>query len=115
MIKLQFPSRILAVGAIQFPTGVTSVMRDLELNGHLGNDHAVHIILTLDRKLPRLRRFPKVLCLLAHSPLEVRRDTTMETETRTMLSGTTRELIVRFQNLMHSCLVLGPRGDTVQD
>ena len=51
MIKLQFPSRILAVGAIQFPTGVTSVMRDLELNGHLGNDHAVHIILTLDRKL----------------------------------------------------------------
>ena len=31
LIKLQFPTGSLAVGAIYFPTGVTAAMRDLEL------------------------------------------------------------------------------------
>ena len=31
LIKLQFPTRSLAVGAIYFPTGVAAAMRDLEL------------------------------------------------------------------------------------
>ena len=69
LIKLQFPTGSLAVGAIYFPTGVTAAMRDLELvnvvslihqakawriplylggdwNGHIGNDHGgddIHI------------------------------------------------------------------------
>ena len=64
LIKLQFPSGSIAVGAVYFPTGVTAAMRDLELvnalslislaklwkilayfggawNEHMGNDHGV--------------------------------------------------------------------------
>ena len=64
LIKLQFPTGSLAVGAVYFPTGVAAAMRDLELvnvlslislekswkipmyfggdwNGHIGNDHGV--------------------------------------------------------------------------
>ena len=69
LIKLQFPTGSLAVGAKNFPTGVAAAMRDLELmnvvslihiakawriplylggdwNGHIGNDHGgddIHI------------------------------------------------------------------------
>ena len=69
LIKLQFPTASLAVGAIYFSTGVAAAMRDLELvnvlsfihlakswkipmylggdwNGHIGNDHGgddIHI------------------------------------------------------------------------
>ena len=69
LIKLQFPTESLTVGAIYFPTGVAATMRDLELvnvvslfhlakswkiplylggdwNGHIGNDHGgddIHI------------------------------------------------------------------------
>ena len=69
LIKLQFPTGNLAVGATYFPTGVAAAMRDLELvnvlslihlakswkmplylggdrNGHIGNDHGgddIHI------------------------------------------------------------------------
>jgi len=69
LIKLQFPTGSLAVGAMYFPTGVTAAMRNLELvnvvslihqakawkiplylggdwNGHIGNDHGgddIHI------------------------------------------------------------------------
>ena len=69
LIKLQFPTGSLAVGAIYIPTGVAAAMRDLELvnlvslihlakswkiplhlggdwNGHIGNDHGgddIHI------------------------------------------------------------------------
>ena len=64
LIKLQFPTGSLAVGAVYFPTGEAAAMRDLELvnvlslislakswniptyfggdwNGHIGNDHGV--------------------------------------------------------------------------
>ena len=64
LIKLQFPTGSLAVGAVYFPTGAAAAMRDLELlnvlslislakswknpmyicghwNGHIGNDHGV--------------------------------------------------------------------------